>query len=747
MDRRRDVVQHFAEKARQRPYWSSAAMLVVCGLFMIFSMILAITPERYNLQEGDIASKTITATKDVVDEITTGLRKDRSAESVLPSYKEDEEAKDRILTKYDAVFDDFERVRACGEGIRNGTLHTAEGQPAYDGTFTRADLDYADKLCESIDLSDWQLTILMKQSKEALQSVYTNTSNIMIEAIQSTIREGQLEASIASIQRQVLQTTSSDLSLTVAMPAIRSCLEANMVIDHEATEANREIARNEVEAYVYKSGQNIVVAGERVTSAQLAVLTSLGLLEGNRTDTMMMMGVILLGTLSMLSMFFHVMEFDKPTMRTGRNALILGTIFLLAMGICLLACQLNPYLAPVSMVLLLAATLLTPSLAIQSNALALIIVSILTSTNANAFSQQMLKLLFVGTLSASVGIYVTNKMHSRSAILLAGLCMAVMNFFGMISIGLLTNNEIRVVVNNATWSAGGNLLAALLCMGVKPLLEWMFDLVTPDKLLELANPNQPLLRRLLVETPGTYHHSILVANLAEAAAEAIHADALLTRIGSFYHDIGKLKRPQYFKENQLMENPHDMTDPRVSAVIIAEHVSDGVQMARQAHLPESVIRFIMEHHGDTQISFFYQKMRSMPGGEKARPEDFQYPGPKPQTRETALVMLADTVEAAIRAGGNQESEMIDQRIRELVKDKIDSGQLNDSPLQFGDISKIIATFSQVLNGIYHKRIEYPKLNEALTAAFIDVDLNETKAPGIKMVEPLTVEGEDAPSIE
>lgn len=709
MYEKRDVFHIIAKKAQAKPYVISIVVLVICGLFLTLSMILAISPERYNLVVGDIAPKTITATKDVVDEVTTEQRRERAGESVPPTYREDNQAVDRVLAQYDAVFDDFEKVRAYGEAIRKGTVRSVYGARQYDGNFTRDDLNAAIKLCTAIELNDWQLTILMKQSGEDLQSVYTNTSNIILEAMQSTIREGQLENAISVIQRQVVLSTSSDLALTVAMPAIRACLEPNMIVDKEATEASREISISEVEPALFKSGENIVVAGERVTAAQLAVLRTLGLLEGNRTDTMMMTGIVLIGILSMASLFFHVLQFDKASMRNGKVALILGTILLLTLGISMLACKLNPYLVPISMVLLLVSSLISPSLAVQSNTLALILVGILTSTNTTVLTQQLLMLMFAGTLSAPVGIYIAHKKQQRVAILLAGVCMAVMHFIGMVSIGLLTNNELTTILNHAIWSAGGNVLAAFLCMGVQPLLEWMFDLITPYKLLELSNPNQPLLRRLLVETPGTYHHSILVANLAEASAEAIGANPLLARVGAYYHDIGKLKRPQYFKENQLTDNPHDMTDPRVSAAIIAEHIADGVQFARQAHIPETIVRFIFEHHGDTQISFFYQKMRAMPGGENAKPEDFQYPGPKPSTRETAIVMLADTVEAAVRAGGIHEAELIEQRIRELVKDKIDSGQLNETPLQFGDIAKIISAFTKVLTGIYHKRVEYPRL--------------------------------------
>ncbi len=713
----------------RKPVWASISVMVVCTLLLTLGMILATAPERYNLSVGDIAPKTITATKDVIDEVATTLRRDRAVEAVQPTYRVDEMALDRVLEQFDAIFQDFEIVRAYGEDIRSGTIRSAAGGDyTYNGTFLRADLDHAASLCTTIELSDWQLTILMKQSAGDLNGVYVNTRNILNKALESTIREGQLESAIANIQRQVIQYTSSDLCWNIAIPAVRMCLVPNMVIDQEATEANREAARHEVEPSMFKSGQNIVIAGERITSAQLSVLESLGLLEGNRSDVMMMVGIAVLSVLAMLAILFHVLQFEKDLMARPKNALILAVIFLLATGLSLLVAQINPYLAPVSMVPLLIASLLSPGLAVIGNILALVFAGVLTNTTTTTFTQQMLNMMIAGVLSAPIGIYVVRRKQNRASVLLAGLSMALVNLFGMISAGLLTNNELSVILDNALWSAGGNVLSAILCTGVQPMLEWMFDLVTPYKLLELANPNQPMLRRLLVETPGTYHHSILVANLAEAAAEAIGADPLLTRVGAYYHDIGKIRRPQFFKENQLSENPHDMTDPRVSAAIIAEHVTDGVQMARQEHLPEQVIDFITQHHGDTVITYFYHKMLNMEGGEGAQVEDFQYPGPKPRTAETAILMLADTAEAAVRAGGDQEPEAIEKRLRELVKEKIDSGQLNDSPLRFADVSKITRAFAQVLTGIYHKRIEYPKLDGVAS-------LPPPRQPVIKIVEP------------
>lgn len=696
----------------QKPHWLSIVVMLLSFALLAAGMVLATSPERYNLSVGGIAPSTITATKDVVDEVTTEQRRDRAAEQVQPSYKEDESAVELVLEHLDVIFQDYAEIRTYGEDLREGTIPSVTGEPfTYGGSFLTADLEYARQLSEHIPLSNWQATLIMRQSDGDFEELTRNIRETVLAQMESTIREGQIDTAISSIQRQILQNSTPEIVLTVAIPTVRAVLVPNMVVDQEATEANREIARQDAEPFYYKSGQNIVVSGERVTAAQLSVLESLGLLEGNRFDVMMMTGVVLLSLLLMVALLFDVLQFDRALLSLPRNALLLAMIFLVATVVCVLAAKVNPYLLPVSMVVLLVASLLSPSMALTANTLAVILISVLTNNANSTFAQQMLYIVVSGTLSAPVGIYIVVKLRNqRTSVLAAGLVMAVVNTLAMIAMGLLTNNELRTVLDNAVWSAGGTVMAAVLCMGAQPVLEWAFNLVTPFKLVELSNPNQPLLRRLLVETPGTYHHSIMVANLAEAAAEAVGADSLLARVGAYYHDIGKLNRPLFFKENQLGDNPHDRTDPRVSAAIITGHVTDGMQLARQHRLPRMVSDFIAQHHGDSVVRYFYHKMCNMEGGADAHIEDFQYGGPKPQTSETAIVMLADIVEAAIRAGGDQPSEVIETRVRELVKGVIDSGQLNDSPLCFADVQRIVGAFTQVLTGIYHKRIEYPQLS-------------------------------------
>ncbi len=203
-----------------------------------------------------------------------------------------------------------------------------------------------------------------------------------------------------------------------------------------------------------------------------------------------------------------------------------------------------------------------------------------------------------------------------------------------------------------------------MCIGIQPLLEWLFNLATTAKLIELSNPNQPLLRRLLLEAPGTYHHSIIVANLAEAAASAVGGNGLLARVGAYYHDVGKLKRPMYFKENQMGDNPHDRTDPRVSTAILTAHTRDGCMMAQKERIPQPVIDIIRQHHGDSPVLYFYDKAVKL-YGEETDISAFRYDGPRPHSREAAVVMLADTIEAAARSIPNPNPEKIDALIRKL----------------------------------------------------------------------------------
>src|SRR5256886_1316813 len=273
------------------------------------------------------------------------------------------------------------------------------------------------------------------------------------------------------------------------------------------------------------------------------------------------------------------------------------------------------------------------------------------------------------------------------------------------------------------------LLSSLLAVGSFALLGRLFGILTTMQLLELANPTQPLLRRLLMEAPGTYHHSIMVGNLAERAAEVIGADSLVVRVAAYYHDIGKLERPWAFIENQTdtLSNVHDSLDPVASAQIIAAHVTDGVKLAEKAGLPLRIREMIPQHHGTRTISFFYQQA-SERSTETVDAALFTYPGPRPQTREAAILMLSDSTEAAARAARDHSREAIEDLVERIVRQRLEEGQFDDCNLTLRDLTRIKQSFVTLLTGIYHPRIPYPPsggearpaLGEARSSAGSDV---------------------------
>ena len=386
-------------------------------------------------------------------------------------------------------------------------------------------------------------------------------------------------------------------------------------------------------------------------------------------------------------------------------------VLVLCEGLCVIAVKLlDVYLAPVVMAAMLLTTLLSARVGISATFTMALIAAGLSAGSSNAYSAEMVHLILTGVVSGIVAVQYLKDKPQRVRMVIAGVIVAVVNMVVILAMSLMTSNNISGMMNNAMWSMAGGILSGLISVGFQPVFEAAFNLATPAKLLELANPNQPLLRRLLLEAPGTYHHAIVVANLAEAAAEKIGANPLLARTGAYFHDIGKLKRPLYFKENQMGDNPHDRTDPYVSAAIVTAHTRDGLALAQKYHLPPEIQTIIMEHHGDTPVMYFYHKALQMADGKPVDIADFRYDGQRPTTKESAIVMLADTIEAAVRSIPDPTPKAIEQFIERLDRGKLEDGQLSNSPLTLRDIDAICEAFCKVLNGVFHERIEYPTVN-------------------------------------
>jgi hypothetical protein len=479
-----------------------------------------------------------------------------------------------------------------------------------------------------------------------------------------------------------------------------------MVYDHEATEAERQKAAQNVEKVIYKKGQYIVQDGQPVTEEQIAMLKELGLLKDELFDVPLVVGLGLLILVLEIAGMLYIHYFEKELADQPHMFILISLVVCLTLGVSYGMSVVNQYLMPVAMSALLLTVLIKPRIAFFVNVLLAVLVGIMT--------RGQLGVVVAGLLGGMTGIFIAHRSQQRNGLFLAGLGASAASMLSIAGYELIVSGSWWAALRSSLWGGGSGVLAAVLAVGTLPIWENVFGIITPIRMIELSNPNHPLLKRLLREAPGTYHHSIIVANLAENAAQAVGANGLLARVGAYYHDVGKLNRPYYFRENQLTsENPHDKLNPTLSTNIITSHTKDGVKLAQKYRIPKVIQDFILQHHGTTPVIYFYHTAKN--NNKDVRLDDFRYTGPKPQSPETAIVMLADTVEAAVRTLPDPTPGKIEGLIRRLIKERLEDGQLDECHLTLKDLDSIATAFKDVLCGIFHERVEYP-----------DVDLKEER---------------------
>jgi putative nucleotidyltransferase with HDIG domain len=365
----------------------------------------------------------------------------------------------------------------------------------------------------------------------------------------------------------------------------------------------------------------------------------------------------------------------------------------------------SPYGAPVATVPLLATVLLKPRLgAVAGMALAFLFGWV------DGFS-------LVGPVVASFGglaaVVRGGRARSRTDVLGTGLWIVAAQGVGVVILWILQDRPADWLSFHLRWVAAGGLGSALLALILLPPLESFFSRLTPIKLLELSDVNHPLLRRMSLEAPGTYHHSLIMASMAQAAAETVGADGLLCRVGAYFHDIGKMVKSEYFVENQgALGNPHEPLPPSLSRLVIQSHVKDGLALARQMGLDRPLMDFITMHHGTSRIEYFYRRAIEQSGdAEPVNEDEYRYPGPAPRTKETAIVMLADSIEASVRALDVHSHQRLADHVAKIIDAKREDGQLDDAPLTLADLHRVAASFVNTLVGIYHGRVKYPSSPE------------------------------------
>jgi cyclic-di-AMP phosphodiesterase PgpH len=484
---------------------------------------------------------------------------------------------------------------------------------------------------------------------------------------------------------------------------LESRLISTAVPNLEMTAAARNAAANAVDdiTQTVEAGETIVRTGEVLTEDKLRVLEQLGLYSArediSQRQLLLWLGCFLLAFVLMIPMIYLARRLKELTFT--QIAFLIGiTFFFLAIQ--RLSLFLSPHFFFLALMPILIAVLLNERTAVLWAGW-LAVVAALLDPSVSMFT--LLTTLTSGTTAA----FFAKRLSSRSSLLFAGVLGGLVGVLSYALLLLLNGSTLTVAsLSNLLLLLSGNVLAGILALGLLPLAESGFDFLTEFRLVELSNPSSPLLQKLLLEAPGTYQHSLIISNLVEQAVSAIGGDSLLARVGCLYHDVGKLKRPQFYIENQIgNENPHNAISPHLSYLIITSHVKDGIELLREYKLPKALEPFVSEHHGTTVLSYFYK--RALEDSARLDELNFRYPGPKPQTKETAVLMLADAVESASRTLTDPSQGSIRALIDRLISLRQQDGQLAESPLNFRDLETIANTFERMLTAILHRRIQYP----------------------------------------
>ncbi len=514
---------------------------------------------------------------------------------------------------------------------------------------------------------------LLNANADDLQKMEEATLGLVVMAMNKPITTEALAGIYQEISGQVDNLGFAREAQEIIELLTINAVRPNMIYNREATEKAIKEAQDAVKPVQknVKAGEIIVREGERVSAEQISVLEQLGIQRGmSYPFSLVGTGLFVLLTLCLVLEFLRL--YHRNIYNNERLMMLVGIIFIIIMLLTRLVTiieignrpvinALTGYLAPVAAGSMLIAILLDGKLAYFLTMIMAIYVGMLTGGNQLSFT-------IAAFISGTIGVYRVSSLSQTSDLAKSGLYLAAANILTILTLSLIAGNlTVNLALLGVLIGAISGILSAVLMIGALPYLESAFSITSMNQLLELSNPNHPLLKRLLMEAPGTYHHSLMVGNLAEASAQEIGANQLLVRVGAYYHDIGKIRRSDYFVENQqAYANPHGKIAPALSALIITSHVKEGVELAREGHLPQLIIDFIAEHHGTSLAKYFYNLALEEEGEGHISEESFRYEGPKPQSKEVALVMLADSVEAAVRSIPDPSTEKIREMVRKII---------------------------------------------------------------------------------
>jgi putative nucleotidyltransferase with HDIG domain len=746
---RRHPVSPIAGETEQ--YKGTEQLVILSGvlltLVLTVIMTVSVLPGQVQIEAGMPATQDIFSPTYVRYEsklLTDKARDDATRDPANEVWVQDSNVVQQqrsMLLKNLSIFDDLRNRETTDKAYIQSRTAALEGVK-----LTQAQVDALLSLTDS-DYNYWRNSAVLPAFDAAMRDRRL-TGDADVQAARSSLPDQLVPA---------LTPQQKELAIAFVSPMI----VPNMHLDEDQTQQRRDAAAANVKPVVVtvQKGEAIIRVGQLATPEDIEKMQQAGLLSPG-VSAQSVVGTIALVGLLMLLLHVYIYRYAPLVWRRQKQLMLVGLLIVVTISfarIFLPGHALLPYLLPVAAVSMLIAVLLNPNLAVMVTFVLSVLLGLVVS---NSLSMDLPIYYFIGGLT---GIFTLTKIEKVTTFARSGFYVAVVSFIVALALRIFTGNlvdasALELLALAAIFNGG---MSASIAYATFSLLGTIFGITTPLQLMELAHPDQPLLKRLIHEAPGTYHHSLLVSNLAERAAEMIGADALLTRVSAYYHDIGKVERPYYFIDNQAgQKNVHDELSPKVSAAIIAGHVRDGVRLGQKYKLPRRVLDAIPQHHGTMLIRYFYHK--ALEEDPNTNPDDFRYPGPKPQTKENAILMLADGVEAAVRAmaqsGGLDKQasssssdatetptlyddtaslpdDVVANVVHKIISERIEDGQLDECDLTVRDIARIQEAFVSMLKGIYHPRVSYPEAPKAVVP--------EPEGDGAR--EPIAADGRNGQS--
>ncbi|MDD5310949.1 MAG: HDIG domain-containing protein [Candidatus Omnitrophica bacterium] len=707
--------------------WLIAAATCVALVSVIY---IGKTPYGGQPQVGKVADRNIYAPVDFsfnagLDAEKTARLKNEAALSVRDVYDIDPAVYDKSAQNIKALFSALKELKAAGDaGLedRIAKLKSASKIELSDNDFKALLASPESEKAEAPILGQLEVIfsqgVIPAEDKENLKK--QDKPSITVRNISGKTEYGAEVKNLKAAsdfqnpsQPLFADSTLADNKLKSVMRAIISAtVSANLKSNAVETSRRREEAITGVPAQEKSvdvvQGELIANRGERITPFHLAKFEALRAASvSEQRFALSILGIFFIVIILVIITGLYLKYYEPSIYSNNRHLVLMAAmaVVITAIGKAISLSNGPAYFVPVAIVPILIGLLLGVRPAI--------IIAMALSILAGLVGGERFDSTLVFIAGSVVGIYTVRAVRKRSELFKAGMVVGVTNAVCVIGLGILNNLESSVIFKDASMFLMNGIAVGIIIVGTLHIFESLFKMTTNISLLELADPNNPLLKELILKAPGTYHHSLIVGNLAESACDAIGANGLLARVGSYYHDIGKVEKSEYFAENQpITESQHDKLAPTMSSLIIINHVKDGLEKAKKAGLNSALMDFIEQHHGTGLIYYFYQRaLESVEDLNKLEEEGFRYPGPKPQTKETAIVHLADSVEAASRTLQNPTPANLEELVRRIINNKFIDGQLDECDLTLKDLNIIAVTFTKVLTGVYHTRVQYPNGKE------------------------------------